>query len=280
MGVQVPPGAPPSFFSVTSLPAGARTEQCRTWSASLVWSLWSTWLVWSIRSVRLLDPEKPNKLKKRDRPTNGLLTLADFSRSLLGCKLPPCQWRHYCSQPFDLLPCFRTFQPRYGRLPTEPATLRINMGETHSFRECTAQASTDSQDECERFHSSSGRSAVAKQAIMDEHRRRFQTLQQEGRWEEALQQTHVTLSCATDLLNESLRVFDEALETHSHAPTKAPLSLPQPRSDWVVPLPSPPSYDGSIALSPISDGDDSCYDRSAAGLGHTTRSLDSFIRSC
>ena len=58
----------------------------------------------------------------------------------------------------------------------------------------------------------------AKQAIMDEHHRRFQTLQQEGRWQEALQQIHVTLSCATDLLNESLRVLDEALETHNRAP--------------------------------------------------------------
>ena len=54
----------------------------------------------------------------------------------------------------------------------------------------------------------------AKQAIMDEHHRRFQTLHQEGRWVEALQQIHVTLSCATDLLNESFRVLDEALETH------------------------------------------------------------------
>jgi hypothetical protein len=56
----------------------------------------------------------------------------------------------------------------------------------------------------------------AKQAIMDEHHRRFQTLHQEGRWVEALQQIHVTLSCATDLLNESFRVLDEALETHKH----------------------------------------------------------------
>jgi hypothetical protein len=56
----------------------------------------------------------------------------------------------------------------------------------------------------------------AKQAIMDEHHRRFQTLQQEGRWEEALQQIHVILSCATDLLNESLLVLDEALKTHNH----------------------------------------------------------------
>lgn len=52
----------------------------------------------------------------------------------------------------------------------------------------------------------------AKQAIMDEHHRRFQTLRQEERWEEALQQIPITLSCATDLLNESLRVLNEALE--------------------------------------------------------------------
>ena len=59
----------------------------------------------------------------------------------------------------------------------------------------------------------------AKQAIMEEHHRRFQTFQQEGRWEEALQQIHVTLSCATDLLNESLRVLDEAIATHDHLHT-------------------------------------------------------------
>ena len=56
----------------------------------------------------------------------------------------------------------------------------------------------------------------AKQAIMDAHHRRFQTLHQEGRWEEALQQIHVILSCATDLLNESLRVLEEALDGHNH----------------------------------------------------------------
>ena len=58
----------------------------------------------------------------------------------------------------------------------------------------------------------------AKQAIMDEHHRRFQTLHQEGRWEEALLQIHVILSCATDLLNESFQVLDEALKTHNHTP--------------------------------------------------------------
>lgn len=56
----------------------------------------------------------------------------------------------------------------------------------------------------------------AKQAIMEEHHRRFQTLRLEERWEEALQQIPITLNCATDLLNESLRVLAEALESHNH----------------------------------------------------------------
>jgi hypothetical protein len=34
------------------------------------------------------------------------------------------------------------------------------------------------------------------------------------------------LSCAADLLNESLRVLDEALETHNHTP--ADRSTPPP----------------------------------------------------
>jgi hypothetical protein len=71
----------------------------------------------------------------------------------------------------------------------------------------------------------------AKQAIMDEQHRRFQTLHQEGRWEEALQQIHVTLSCATDLLNESLRVLDEACKEATTAFPTVPLPLPQPRSE-------------------------------------------------
>ena len=70
----------------------------------------------------------------------------------------------------------------------------------------------------------------AKQAIMDEHHRRFQTLHQEGRWEEALQQIHITLRCAADLLNESLRVLEETLDGHNHT-SDGSTPLPQPRSD-------------------------------------------------
>jgi len=71
----------------------------------------------------------------------------------------------------------------------------------------------------------------AKQAIMDEHHRRFQTFYQEGRWEEALQQIHVTLSCATDLLNESLRILDEALDGAATTLPTVPVSLPQQDSE-------------------------------------------------
>jgi hypothetical protein len=107
----------------------------------------------------------------------------------------------------------------------------------------------------------------AKQAIMEEHQRRFQTLQQEGRWEEALQQIHVTLSCATDLLMSRFESSTKPLRLTTILLPTAPLPLPQPRSDWVAPLPSPPSHDEGIVHSTISDGADSCYDRSAVGPG-------------
>ena len=67
----------------------------------------------------------------------------------------------------------------------------------------------------------------AKHAIMEEHHRRFQTLQQEGRWEEALQEIQVTLSCAADLLNESLRVLEEAVDGYP----AVPLPIQQPHSE-------------------------------------------------
>jgi hypothetical protein len=51
----------------------------------------------------------------------------------------------------------------------------------------------------------------AKQAILDEQHRRFQSLQQEGRLEEAMQQFQVTLVCASDLLKHSLSLLEELL---------------------------------------------------------------------
>lgn len=58
----------------------------------------------------------------------------------------------------------------------------------------------------------------AKQAILDEHHRRFQDLQREGKVEEAIQQIQVTLSCAADLLNDSLKLLDDTLNTHRPIP--------------------------------------------------------------
>lgn len=51
----------------------------------------------------------------------------------------------------------------------------------------------------------------AKQAILEEQHRRFQVLQEEGRWQEALQQFQATLGCASGLLNHSLSVLERLL---------------------------------------------------------------------
>lgn len=59
----------------------------------------------------------------------------------------------------------------------------------------------------------------AKQAILDEQHRRFQVLQQEGRWPEAMQQFHVTLSCASDLLTESLLLLERVLDAQNRRRT-------------------------------------------------------------
>ena len=54
----------------------------------------------------------------------------------------------------------------------------------------------------------------AKHAILDEHHRKFQALHNEGRVDEAVKQFHVTLSCASDVLNDALRLLDDMLEAH------------------------------------------------------------------
>ena len=69
----------------------------------------------------------------------------------------------------------------------------------------------------------------AKQAILEEQHRRFQALQREGRWQEAMQQFQVTLTCASDLLNHSLAILDGMLATQRkpEAP-EIPPALPDP----------------------------------------------------
>lgn len=68
----------------------------------------------------------------------------------------------------------------------------------------------------------------AKQAILDEQHRKFQVLQKEGRWPEAMQQFHVTLTCASDVLTESLQLLERVLETRNRQrPDPPPDSHPQ-----------------------------------------------------
>jgi len=57
----------------------------------------------------------------------------------------------------------------------------------------------------------------AKQAILDEHRRRFQVFHQEGRVPEAIRQFQVTVNCANDILNDSLHLLEEAITKHDAA---------------------------------------------------------------
>ena len=68
----------------------------------------------------------------------------------------------------------------------------------------------------------------AKQAILEEQHRRFQSLQLEGKWEEAMEQFQVTLVCASDLLNHSLTVLDDILA--KRRPPELPSSSSSPDS--------------------------------------------------
>lgn len=63
----------------------------------------------------------------------------------------------------------------------------------------------------------------AKQAILEEQHRRFQELQADGNWHAALPQLQQTLTCASDLLQESLTLLEKVL---TQAPHSAPPSLP------------------------------------------------------
>jgi hypothetical protein len=62
----------------------------------------------------------------------------------------------------------------------------------------------------------------AKHAILDEHHRKFQALHDEGRLDDAMRQFHVTLSCASDVLNDALRLLDDMLQAHSQAALNPP----------------------------------------------------------
>ena len=66
----------------------------------------------------------------------------------------------------------------------------------------------------------------AKQAILEEQHRRFQVLQKEKKWVEAMQQFQATMHCASDLLSDSLKLLERVLETHRQPPPGSPPANP------------------------------------------------------
>lgn len=66
----------------------------------------------------------------------------------------------------------------------------------------------------------------AKQAILEEQHRRFQALQREGKWAEAMQQFQTTMSCASDLLNDSLKLLEQVLEIQRQRSQDSPHNDP------------------------------------------------------
>ena len=71
----------------------------------------------------------------------------------------------------------------------------------------------------------------AKKAILQEQHQRFQDLQREERWDDAWKQLHVTLTCAADLLKDSVGLLERAvnqknqLQPPSSTPSETPPSL-------------------------------------------------------
>ena len=58
----------------------------------------------------------------------------------------------------------------------------------------------------------------AKTAILEEKVRRFQALQSQGKWDEALQQFHATLQCAADVLQGSLKILEDVARSRRLPP--------------------------------------------------------------
>ncbi len=71
----------------------------------------------------------------------------------------------------------------------------------------------------------------AKKAILQKQHQRFQDLQREERWDDAWKQLHVTLTCAADLLKDSVGLLEKAvnqknqLQPPSSTPSETPPSL-------------------------------------------------------
>lgn len=58
----------------------------------------------------------------------------------------------------------------------------------------------------------------AKKAILQEQHQRFQDLQKEERWDDAWKQLHVTLTCAADLLKDSVGLLEKTVNQQKQLP--------------------------------------------------------------
>jgi hypothetical protein len=58
----------------------------------------------------------------------------------------------------------------------------------------------------------------AKKAILQEQHQRFQDLQREERWDDAWKQLHVTLTCAADLLKDSVGLLEKVVNQKNQLP--------------------------------------------------------------
>jgi hypothetical protein len=70
----------------------------------------------------------------------------------------------------------------------------------------------------------------AKKAILHEQHQRFQDLQREERWDDAWKQLHVTLTCAADLLKDSVGLLEKAVNQKNQLPTPSSTSPEDPPS--------------------------------------------------
>ena len=68
----------------------------------------------------------------------------------------------------------------------------------------------------------------AKKAILQEQHQRFQVLQREERWDDAWKQLHVTLTCAADLLKDSVGLLENAMDQKKQLlpPSSTPSETP------------------------------------------------------
>lgn len=70
----------------------------------------------------------------------------------------------------------------------------------------------------------------AKKAILQEQHQRFQDLQREERWDDAWKQLHVTLTCAADLLKDSVGLLEKVVNQKNQLPPPSSTSPEGPPS--------------------------------------------------